>query len=58
MSGIFSWFAAIAVLAGMAFIIGLFNQWPAHETLGSLAVCILTLIAAWVLWKVMERADT
>lgn len=32
------WMAAISTLGGMATIIGFFNEWPAHETIGSLLV--------------------
>lgn len=41
MNSILSITIVVAVFAGMAAIVGVFNQWPAHETIGSLIVCVV-----------------
>ena len=54
MNGLWSFAAAVATLAGMATFIGVVNRWPAHETIGSLIVCVVSGLLATILAK---RAD-
>lgn len=41
MNSILSITIVVAAFAGMATIIGVFNQWPAHETIGALIICVV-----------------
>lgn len=41
MTWVLSASVTVAIFAAMAAIIGAFNQWPAHETIGALIVCVV-----------------
>lgn len=49
------WMAAIGTLAGMATIIGFHNEWPAHETIGSLIVAAVCGTLAWLAFRAEAR---
>ena len=41
MAWILSASVTVAIFAAMAAIVGAFNQWPAHETIGAFVVCLV-----------------
>lgn len=49
------WLATIGTLAGMATVIGLFNHWPTHETVGSLIVAVICGTLATLAFRAANR---